>query len=87
VRQGFASANHILLQHQGTGGNNVSIPALTPLVYIGMEKDPDFTISFVEGLPPSRLKAELLLDAALAVSRTGPPHIAQPQQTPEKPNP
>ena len=88
VRQGFASANHILLQHQGTGGNNVSIPALTPLVYIGMEKDPDFTISFVEGLPPSRLKAELLLDAALAVSRTGPPHSgAQPQQTPEKPNP
>jgi hypothetical protein len=81
LRQGFASANRILLEQQGTGGNYFSVPALTPLVHIGMENDPDFTIPFVEGLPPSRLKAELLLDAAL-------PHIGtQPQQTTAKPNP
>ena len=88
LRQGFASANHMLLERQGTRRNYVSIPALTPLVHIGMEKDPDFTIPFVEGLPASRVKAEVLLDAASALSRRRPPHIgAQPQQTAEKPNP
>jgi hypothetical protein len=88
LRQGFASANHMLLERQGTRRNYVSIPALTPLVHIGMEKDPDSTIPFVEGLPASRVKAEVLLDAASALSRRRPPHIgAQPQQTAEKPNP
>ena len=88
LRQGFASANRILLEQQGTGRSNFSIPALTPLVHIGMENDPDFTISFVEGLAPSRVKAELLLDAAVALSTSRQPHIGtQPQQTVEKPNP
>ncbi len=88
LRQGFASANHILSEKQGTGGNYFSIPALTPLVHLGMEDDPDFTIPFVEGLLPSRLKAELLLDAAAALSTSRPPHIGtQPQQTAAKPNP
>lgn len=36
LRQGFASANHMLLEQQGTRRNYVSIPALTPLVHIGM---------------------------------------------------
>jgi hypothetical protein len=53
-----------------------------------MEDDPDFTIPFVEGLLPSRLKAELLLDAAAALSTSRPRHIGtQPQQTAAKPNP
>ena len=30
LRRGFASANRILLELQGTGRSNVSIPALTP---------------------------------------------------------
>jgi hypothetical protein len=88
LRQGFASANRIFLEQQGTGRSNFSIPALTPLVHIGMENDPDFTISFVEGLAPSRVKAELLLDAAAALSTSRQPHIGtQPQQTAAKPNP
>jgi hypothetical protein len=42
----------------------------------------------VEGLPASRVKAEVLLDAPSALSRSRPPHIGtQPQQTAEKPNP
>jgi hypothetical protein len=88
LRQGFASANHMLLEQQGTRRNYVFIPALTPLVHIGMESDPDFTIPFVEGLTASRVKAEVLLDAAEALSTRGLPHIgAPPQQTAEKPNP
>jgi len=87
LRQGFASANHMLLERQETRRNYVSIPALTPLVHIGMEKDPDFTIPFVEGLPASRVKAEVLLDAAHALGTRGAPHIGTPpQQSAEKPN-
>jgi hypothetical protein len=61
VREGFASSNRMLLEQQGAGRNYLSIRALSPLVHIGMEHDPDFTIPFVEGLPASRLKAELLM--------------------------
>jgi hypothetical protein len=88
LRQGFASANRLLLEQQRTGGNYFSLQALRPLVHIGMEKDPDFTMSFVDGLPPSGLKAELLLVVASALSTSRPPHIgAQAQKTAEKPNP
>jgi len=86
LRQGFAAANHTLLEQQGARRNYVSIPALSPLAYIGMEKDPDFTIPFVEGLPASRVKAEVLLDAAHALSTRGSPQIGGPtQQSAEKP--
>ena len=88
LRHGFATADHMLLEWQAARRNYVSIPALTPLVHIGMERDPDFTIPFVEGLPTSRVKAEVLLDAASALSTSRPLHIGtQPQQTAEKPNP
>jgi hypothetical protein len=86
LRHGFATADHMLLEWQAARRNYVSIPALTPLVHIGMERDPDFTIPFVEGLPTSRVKAEVLLDAASALSTSRPPHIGtQPQQTAESP--
>ena len=65
-----------------------SLVVLTNLLEVGMGKDPDFTIPFVEGLPTSRVKAEVLLDAASALSTSRPLHIGtQPQQTAEKPNP
>jgi hypothetical protein len=67
LRNGFVSANRILLEQQRIGRSS-SLPALTPLVHIGMEKDPNFTITFVEALPASRSKAEVLLDAAAALS-------------------
>jgi hypothetical protein len=86
LRQGFAAANRFLFEQQRTGGNYFSIPALSPLVHIGMEKDPEFTMSFVDGLSPSGLKAELLLVEASALSASRPPHIGtQPQETAEKP--
>ena len=56
LRQGFASANHMLLEQQGTRRNYVSIPALTPLVHIGMESDPDFHYSLCGG--PSGIARE-----------------------------
>jgi len=88
LRQGFAAANHMVLEQQGARRNYVSIPALSPLAYIGMEKDPDFTIPFVEGLPASRVKAEVLLDAAHVLSTRGSPQIGGPtQQSAERPNP
>jgi hypothetical protein len=87
LRQGFAAANHMLLEEEGTRRNYVSVPALSPLVQIAMENDPDFTIPFVEGLPASRVKAEVLLDAAHALGTQGSPHIgAPPPQSAEKPN-
>jgi hypothetical protein len=72
LRHGFASAYRILLGQQRSGRSS-SIPALAPLVDIGMEKDPNFTIAFVEALPASRVKAEVLLDAAAALSAGVPP--------------
>jgi hypothetical protein len=67
LKRGFVAANHILSEKKETGGSDVFITDLFPLVHIGMEHDPDFTIGFVQGLPASRLKAELLLDAASAL--------------------
>ncbi len=86
LQEGFAAANHIFSEERQTGGNYHSIPALSPLVHIGMEGDPDFTIRFVESLPPSRPKAELLLDAAAGLSNSrARPDGTQPQQTAAKP--
>jgi hypothetical protein len=79
LQQGFAAANRFLLEQQRTGGKYFSIPALSPLVHIGIEKDADFTMSFVDGLPPSGLKAELLLVAALALSASRPPDTQSQQ--------
>jgi hypothetical protein len=84
LRQGFALANHMLLAQQGTRRNYAPIPALTPLVHIGMESDPDFTIPFVEGLPASRVKAEVLLDTAHALGTRGSPHIGGPTNNQRK---
>ena len=88
LQRGFAAANHILSEKQETGESDVFIPALFPLVHIGMEDDPDFTIGFVQGLPPSKLKGELLLDAASALPSSSTLHIGTHlQQTAEIPNP
>jgi hypothetical protein len=84
LQQGFAAANRFLLEQQRTGGKYFSIPALSPLVHIGIEKDADFTMSFVDGLPPSGLKAELLLVAALALSASRLPDT-QSQQISKRP--
>lgn len=86
LQRGFESANHIILEQQRTGGIH-SVPGLAPLVQIGIQNDPDLTITFIESLPPSYLKAELLLGAASALSMRGRlPLSSRPQQTVEKPD-
>ena len=86
LQQGFESANHIIAEQEKSPGIRSSLIAvLPPLIHIGMENEPDFTIPFLEGLPPSRLKIELLLVAAEAVAYGRQPTLAHAQQTAEKP--
>jgi hypothetical protein len=61
--RGFESANRVILEQQRTGDIHF-FKGLGPLTQIGIENDPDLTITFIESLSPSYLKAELLLAAA-----------------------
>jgi hypothetical protein len=67
LQRGFDSANRIILEQQRTGDMHF-VAGLGPLVQIGIQNDPDLTITFVESLSPSYLKAELLLGAATGLS-------------------
>jgi len=84
LQHGFESANHIILEQQRTGGIQF-VAGLAPLVQIGIQNDPNLTVTFIEGLSPSYLKAELLLGAASALSlRMRLPISSRPQQRAEK---
>jgi hypothetical protein len=63
LQRGFESANHVILEQQRTGDIHF-FKGLGPLNQIGIENDPDLTITFIESLSPSYLKADLLLAAA-----------------------
>jgi hypothetical protein len=80
LQRGFESANRILLEQQRTGAIQI-VAGLGPLVQIGIQNDPNLTVTFIESLSPSYLKAELLLGAASAVSmRRSLPFSSRPQQ-------
>jgi hypothetical protein len=80
LRRGFESANRILLEQQRTGAIQI-VTGLEPLVQIGIQNDPNLTVTFIESLSPSYLKAELLLGAASALSMRRPlPFSSRPQQ-------
>lgn len=80
LQRGFESANRILLEQQRTGAIQI-VAGLGPLVQIGMQNDPNLTVTFIESLSPSYLKAELLLGAASALSTRRPlPFSSRPQQ-------
>lgn len=64
--RGFASANRIILKHQVE--RSYFTPGLGGLVQIGIQIEPDLTVTFVQNLPASSLKAELLLGAASALN-------------------
>jgi len=84
LKSGFESANHILLEQQRTGDIHF-VAGLAPLVQIGIQNDPNLTVTFIEGLSPSYLKAELLLGAASALGmRMRLPFSSRPQQRVEK---
>ena len=86
LERGFASANRVILEQQRTGEIHF-FNGLGPLVQIGAQNDPDVAIAFIEGLPPSYLKADLLLVAASDLySPVRVPLRSRPQQRVEKPD-
>lgn len=86
LQGGFELANHILSEQQRTG-DIPFVAGLGPLVQVGIQNNPDLTVTFVEGLSPSYLKAELLLGAASALTlRVRLPFTSRPQQGVEKPS-
>jgi hypothetical protein len=85
LQRGFESANHIILEQQRTG-NIRFVVGLVPMVQIAIQNDPDLTITFIESLSPSHLKAELLLEAASGLGMgVRLPLSSRPQQRVEKP--
>ena len=84
LQDGFASANRVILEQQRAGDVDF-FTGLGPLVQVGVDNDPDLTIPFIESLPPSFVKAELLLTAASDLSMgTRVPLKFQQQQKVEK---
>jgi hypothetical protein len=80
LQRGLESANRTLLEQQRTGAIQI-VAGLGPLVQIGIQNDPNLTVTFIESLSPSYLKAELLLGAASALSMRSPlPLSSRPQQ-------
>ena len=67
LQEGFALATPIITDLQANG-RDAFVPGLAPLVQIGMQNDPDSTTTFVQSLPASLLKANLLLGAASALT-------------------
>jgi len=67
LQSGFELADRIILGQQ-RGGHVDFVPGLTELVEIGIQNDLHETIAFVQNLPASDLKAQLLLGAASALS-------------------
>jgi hypothetical protein len=85
LQAGFASANRVILEQQRTGDVDF-FTGLGPLVQVGIDHDSDLTIPFIESLPPSFVKAELLLIAASDLSLgTRVPLRFKQQQEVEKP--
>lgn len=86
LQQGFTLATPIITELQKSGGASF-VPGLGQLVQTGMQNDPDSTLTFLQSLPPSWLKANLLLGAASALTmRTRLPIGSKDLQKPEKLN-
>ncbi len=86
LRRGFDLVNRVILHQQGASGSPFVV-GLGPLAQIGMQNDPDLTTTFIETLPPSYMKAELLLGAASALDpRTRLPLRSGPQQAEKLPD-
>jgi hypothetical protein len=68
LQRGFEAANHIILEQQRTDTLHF-VDGVASLVQIGIQNDPNLTISFLQSLSPSDTKAALLLEAALALSK------------------
>jgi hypothetical protein len=87
LQQGFGLATPIILELQKSG-DVFFVPGLGRLVQTGMQNDQDSTIPFVQTLPASGLKANLLLVIAMDLTMLprGPKNSQQAPR-PEKSNP
>jgi hypothetical protein len=65
LQHGFELVGPLAAQ-PATAGSLQTVSHIAPLVQIGAQSYPEMTIAFLQSLPPSRLKAELLLAAAAA---------------------
>jgi hypothetical protein len=84
VRRGLESAYRAILEQQRTGDMHF-FNGLGALVQLAGQNDLDLTITFIQRLPPSYLKAELLLAAATDLSKpVRLPVRYRPQQRAEK---
>jgi hypothetical protein len=84
VRRGLESAYRAISEQQRTGDMHF-FNGLGPLIQIAGQNDLDLTITFIQSLPPSYLKAELLLAAATDLSKpVRVPVRYRPQQRAEK---
>lgn len=79
LQQGFALAVPIITELRKRGDVSF-LPGLPQLVQIGMKNDPDSTITFVQGVPASWMKANLLMAVAGALDRQGRPRPTGPRQ-------
>jgi hypothetical protein len=66
LQSGFQLATRLLSESKSIAAR-AFLPGLAPLVQTGAGYETDMTVEFVEGLPPSRIKAELLIAAANAL--------------------
>lgn len=86
LQRGFDLANRVILYRQGSSGSPFAA-GLGPLTQIGMQNDPELTTAFIEALPPSYVKAELLLGAASALDlRSRLPLRSGSQQAEKRPD-
>jgi hypothetical protein len=70
LQRGFGLSTRLILAHQLYGGIGPG-----PLVQVGIQNAPDLTTAFLQGLPPSSMKAELLLGAASALTHASPASV------------
>ncbi len=75
LQRGFELAGPLVAQPLPPGAPPF-IPGLPPMIQIAIQNYPDMTVKFLEGLPPERMKAELLIGAAAA--------LQMPQRLPTK---
>ena len=86
LQRGLEAANHIILEQQKTDTLHF-VDGVASLVQIGIQNDPNLTISFLQSLSLSDTKAALLLEAAWALSkRIQVPLSSQQQQRVERPD-
>jgi hypothetical protein len=80
LQKGFQLANELVAAQQDPADWRKTLPAMGSLVQFGIQNDADMTIGFVQGLPPSFLKAQVLLGAASALDMPQLPLSSRPRQ-------